>query len=84
MNFSQDMGAPAEIILDGTPILIERESNFAKKVRFLNIKQSSYKPNTQQHNNFEGETLLERSYGYCTATNNCPNQVWEYSLVYEA
>ena len=43
-NFAHSVGAPAEIISDGAPILIRRNSDFTKKCRFLNIKQSSCEP----------------------------------------
>ena len=85
MQFAQDVGAPAENISDGAPLLIGRASNFAKKLRFLNIKQSSCEPNSQRQNNFEGDTrLLKRRWKNRMATNNCPKRVWDYSLVYEA
>ena len=37
MKFAQDTGAPTEIILDCDPLLIGKNSNFAKKICFLNI-----------------------------------------------
>ena len=85
MNFAHDVGAPAEIITDGAPLLIGKDSDFAKTARFLRSKLSSCEPGTQRQNNFEGETrLLKRRWKNRMATNNVPKRVWDYGLVYEA
>ena len=84
-DYADSIGAPAEIDSDSPPMLIGRNSNFAKKCWFLSIKQNVYKPETQQQNDFDGETrLFKCCWKNSMATNNSANRVWDYVLVYEA
>ena len=69
LTFAHDVGAPAELISDHAAMLIGPQCEYAKKARFLNIKQSSCEPHTQRHSKFEGErrlfeASLEESNGY--------------------
>ena len=61
LAFAHDIGAPAELISDHAAILIGPQCKYAKKARFLNIKQSSCEPHTQRQNRFKGETRLLKS-----------------------
>ena len=56
--FVHDVGAPAELISDYVAMLIRPQCEYAKKARFLNIKQSSCEAHTQRHNKFEGKTRI--------------------------
>ena len=58
MSFAHNVGVPAELISDHANLLIGPKSDYAKKAQFLNIKQTSCEPRTQQQNKFEGETIL--------------------------
>jgi hypothetical protein len=85
MDFAHDVGAPAEIITDGAPLLIGKESDFAKTARFLRSKLSSCEPGTQKQNLFEGETrLFKRRWKICMSTKNVPKRLWDFGLVHEA
>ena len=85
LSFAHDVGAPAELISDHANLLVGPQCEFAKKARFLNIKQTSCEPYTQRHNNFEGENrLLKRRWKNQMATNNTPLRMWDYALVYES
>ena len=73
LTFAHDVGAPAELISDHAAMLIGPQCEYAKKARFLNIKQSSCEAHTQRHNKFEGDTrLLKRRWKNRMATNNTP------------
>ena len=85
LAFAHDVGAPAELISDHAAMLIGPQCEYAKKARFLNIKQSSCEAHTQRHNKFEGETrLLKRRWKNRMATNDTPLRAWDYALVYES
>ena len=58
LTFTHDVGAPAELISDHANLLIGLQCEYAKKARFLSIKQSSCEAHTQRHNKFEGETRI--------------------------
>ena len=80
-----DVGAPAELILDHTAMLIGPQCEYAREARFLNIKQSFCEPYTQRQNDFEGETsFLKRCWKNRMATNNTPLRAWAFALVYES
>ena len=46
MTFAHDVEAPAELVSDHAAGLIGPQCDFAKKARFLNVKQSSCEPHT--------------------------------------
>ena len=73
ITFAHDVGAQAELVSDHPAELIGPKSKFAKKARFLNVKQSSCEPYTQRQNEFEGEIrLLKRPWKNQLTKNNCP------------
>lgn len=50
MSFAHDVGAPVELVSDHANLLIGSTSDYAKKARFLNMKQTFCEPNTQCQN----------------------------------
>ena len=76
MTFAHKVGAHTELVSDHANLLICQKSDYAKKARFLNLKQTSCEPNTQGQNEFGGEIrLLKRRWKNRMATNNCLVQV---------
>ena len=48
MTFAQNIGAPAELVLDHIAELVGPQCKFAEKAKFFNSKQLSCEPYTQR------------------------------------
>ena len=84
-SLAEDVGVPAEIVVDGAAEQVGPRSEFMKTVNYLRTKIKQTEPYSPWQNQAESAIReLKKRWKHRMSVKKIPRRLWDYGLVYES